>query len=159
MAAAGGAGASRRVYKNVGAHRGDEGDDRSGEGKEEEAKHELSVAASKRTIETYTEVVKKNTEFFTSETPENLINEIGGLFQELGHIVVLDAKKYKFKVTLKQDDGTEESTAPVELTVKILDASNGRFCVEFNRTGGDQLQFFDEFIKVRDELAHLVIAA
>lgn len=151
MAAAGGAGASRRQYKNLGAHRGDE--------EEEEGKHDVAATAIKRILEPYQEVVKKNTEFFTTEIPENLVNEIGGYLQSQGHLTVLDKNKYKFKVTLKQEKGTEEESAPLELTVKILDASNGRYCVEFSRTAGDQLQFFDEFSKIRDELAHLVIAA
>ena len=157
------AGSSRRQYKNVAVHRGERGDD---EDLAEESKHELTV--TKRTLDTYLEVVKKNTEIFTLADPESIINEIGGYLQEQGHAVKLDAKKYKLKAIFKTEEAEEEVEgekdensfveAPIEMTVKILQvegATPAKYCIEFSRNGGDQLQFFEEFSKIRDELAEL----
>lgn len=155
-------GAGRRQYKNVGTHRGDHGDE------EEESKHDLVTV--KRTMEPYLEIVNKNTEFFSTMDPETLINEIGGYLQEKGHVVKLDAKKYKMKVVLKTEveegssgaeGATSEEEPPIEMTVKLLEvqgAESPKYCVEFNRTAGDQLQFFDEYNKIHDELADLANA-
>lgn len=109
-------GAGRRVYKNLGVKRSDEDD-----AEMEEVKHELVLA--KRTLEPYIEVVKRNTEIFTIADPDSIINEVGGFLQDEGHLVSLDAKKYKLKVTLKAEE-VEEGQEPepqVEMTVKILE--------------------------------------
>jgi serine/threonine protein kinase len=101
-----GIGGGRRQYRNVGVHRSEvaEGDD--------ENKHEVQLEEQpvlKRTADKYFEVVKKNTEFFSTRAPEDLVNEIGGLLQEQGHTVKLDDKKYKFTVTLKSAPAEGES--------------------------------------------------
>ena len=44
---------------------------------------------------------------------------------------------------------------PVELVIKILEVSEGKHCVEFTRKAGDQLEFFEEFAKIRDEIADI----
>lgn len=96
-----GIGGGRRQYRNVGVHRGE------GEDKNEENKHEIQLQETpvlKRTTEKYLEIVKKNTEFFSNMSPEELVQEIGGYLQEQGHTVKLDDKKYKFTVTLKAND-------------------------------------------------------
>jgi hypothetical protein len=47
----------------------------------------------------------------------------------------------------------------IEITVKILKvAETEKFCVEFSRSAGDQLCFFDAFNSARNELADLVNA-
>jgi len=74
----------------------------------------LETPVLKRTAEKYLEIVKKNTEFFSLHTPEDLVNEIGGLLQEQGHTIKLDDKKYKFTVTLNSapaDQDDEEGEA------------------------------------------------
>ena len=157
-----GVGAGRRQYKNVTTHRGD-----AEEEQDDEAKHEI-LAPVKRALDPYVEFVKKNTEFFTLENPEALIDEIGGYLQDEGHKVKLDGKKYKFNVTLKSEPAEEEAgageavaeEAPVEMVIKILQvegAAPNKYCVEFSRKGGDQLQFFEEFAKIRDEIAHVIV--
>lgn len=88
------------MYKNLGVKRSDEDD-----AEMEEVKHELVLA--KRTLEPYIEVVKRNTEIFTIADPDSIINEVGGFLQDEGHLVSLDAKKYKLKVTLKAEEVEE----------------------------------------------------
>lgn len=130
----------------------------------EESKHDIGT--TKRAIEPYFEAVKKNTEFFSTSSPDTLVNEIGGYLQEKGHAVKLDPKKYKLKVTLKNEteegssgaEGAVEEEPPVEISIKILEVQEGKYCVEFTRTAGDQLQFFEEYTKIHDELADLANA-
>jgi len=48
----------------------------------------------------------------------------------------------------------------VELVIKILEVEGtGKWCVEFTRKAGDQLEFFEEFAKIRDEVADLTTVA
>ena len=129
---------------------------RSDEEEAEEGKHE--VATHKRTIDAYIEGFKKNTQFFTDKAPEELVNEIGGYLQELHHICVLDDKKYKFRVKLTNGPDAEQEEEPLEFSIKILQAKDGKYCVEFNRVAGNQLQFFETYHGLMDELADLVSA-
>jgi len=46
----------------------------------------------------------------------------------------------------------------VQLTVKILEVEDGKWCVEFNRTAGDQLCFFEAYNRLRDDLSDLANA-
>lgn len=55
--------------------------------------------------------------------------------------------KYKVKVTQPIDVDHE-----LEYTIKVLKVAQDKYCVEFNRNGGDQLEFFRQFNTVRDEL-------
>lgn len=151
----------RRQYRNVGVHRSE-----TAEGGEE-AKHDLVL----RKCDQYFGAVAKNTEFFSTIAPEDLFGEIAATLQEKGHLVTLDPKKYKLKATLKteeedEDEEEEEGDAgakeqeedPVQMTVKILDAGEGKYCVEFSRTAGDQLCFFEAYNRLHSELADLANA-
>ena len=95
-------GAGRRQYKSVatGPKRGNEEEE---EESSEETKHDVQKKYV-RTLDTYIDLVKKNTEFFTTTNPETLVHEIGGYLQQLNHTCVLDNKKYKFKVTLSPSE-------------------------------------------------------
>ena len=152
----------RRQYRTVGVHRGD------AEEGVEEAKHELLEV---RKIDPYFEGVKKNTQFFSTVNPDELLGEIAGVFRDLGHNVEIDSKKYKLKAVLKaeesddeeEEDGQEKQPAEeeqqVELSVKILKVGDAdKYCVEFNRTAGDQLQFFEAYTKVYTDLADMANA-
>lgn len=178
MQAAGGAG--RRQYKSVaavGAHRGDDEADRGEDGAFEESKHEIQAPKKiERTLDAYLPGFKKNTEFFTNWSAESLIHELGGFLQERGHKAVLDGKKYKLRVTLNPNanivdgvkpviDGADpsveqpEEEPPVEFNIKILKVEGSeKLCVEFSRVGGDQLNFFDFYQVIRDELADVANA-
>lgn len=116
-----------------------------------------------RTADKYFGVVKKNTEFFTSHQPEALVDEIGGYLQELHHVCVLDAKKYKFRVKFINPEPAEKAEGaaeeePLEFTIKILNVDDKRHCVEFNRISGNQLQFFETYQGLMEEYADLVSA-
>jgi len=44
------------------------------------------------------------------------------------------------------------------MTIKVLKASPEKFCVEFNRTGGDQLEFFKQYNAIKEVFDDLVVA-
>ncbi len=92
-------------------------------------------------------LVNKNTEFFTTEAPEEVFEELLGYFEEKGYQVAAAADKYKLKVT--QIISEEQD---LEYTIRILRAAPQKYCVEFNRNGGDQLEFFKQFNTAKDEL-------
>lgn len=120
--ASGGYVAARRQYRHV---------IKRGEGAEgEESK--FDVEETKRQIEEYVRLVNKNTEFFTTTDPSEMLEELAGYFEEKGYKFQISKDKYKIKVLI-----TIEGDEPVEITVKILKAAPEKYCVEFNRTNGD----------------------
>jgi hypothetical protein len=92
-------------------------------------------------------LVNKNTEFFTTCCPEETLDEITGYFEEKGYKVNVAQDKYKVKVTLPISGESD-----LEMCVRILKAAPEKYCVEFNRTGGDQLEFFKQFNIIKEEL-------
>lgn len=91
--------------------------------------------------------MNKNTEFFTTEAPEEVFAELLGYFEEKGFKLAAAADKFKLKVNQPIAEDQE-----LEYTVRILKAAPEKYCVEFNRNGGDQLEFFKQFNTVKDEL-------
>ena len=46
------------------------------------------------------------------------------------------------------------------MTIKVLEVTAGeKYCVEFSRSAGDQLVFFEEFLRLRDGVADLANAS
>lgn len=115
--------AQRRAYR--GAHRG-EGDN------EEEEKIE------KRNIEEYIKVVNKNTDMFTTEDPDVLLDIIVDFAEKQGYKYQVAKDKYKIKIEMLI--GEEEK---IDITAKISKVDANKNCIEINRTGGDQLVFFE----------------
>jgi hypothetical protein len=98
-------------------------------------------------------VINKNTEFFTTAEPDLMLDELAGYFEEKGYKFTISKDKYKIKVTITIED--EEA---FEMTVRILKAAPGKYCVEFNRNDGDQLHFFNQFNIIKDVFGDLVDA-
>jgi hypothetical protein len=128
--ATGGFVGGRRQYKKGTVNRG-HGDEGA-----EESKYGLGEE-SKRQLEEYVRLVNKNTEFFTTECPDTVLEEILGYFEEKGYRAQCAKDKYKIKAEI-----LSEEQAPVDMTIKILKADQDKYCVEFQRTNGDQLDFF-----------------
>lgn len=166
IVAAGGNGVGRRQYRNLVVFRSD--------AEENKDKYELSV--SKRLMDDYIRLVHKNTEFFSTVSPNDLLAELAGYLEDRGQKVRIDDNKYKLYVTLNIDFGQEpedeqnqddedmdeeenkkeEEEQAIEMAIKVLRVKeNEKFCVEFTRTGGDQLLFFNAFNTIRDALADL----
>lgn len=138
--ATGGYAAQRRQYRKGTVNRG------HGEEGQEESKYQIEEE-NKRQIEEYVKLFNKNTEFFTTEQPDIILQELEGYFEEKGYKVQVAKDKYKVKVEI-----LSESQAPVEMNIKITKADHEKFCVEFNKSGGDALDFFKHYNTIKDEL-------
>jgi len=143
--AAGGFVAARRQYRNV-VHRGNH------EEGEEESKFEVEEV-KKREIEEYVQYIQKNTEFFSNENPDILLSELAGYFEEKGQKFTMSDDKYKIKAAV-----LVEGLDPIEMNIKILKAAHDKFCVEFNRTGGDQLEFFKQYNVIKEMFDDIIVA-
>lgn len=125
-----------------------------GHGEDGTEEEKYDVEEVKREIEEYVRFVQKNTEFFTTADPETLLGEIAGYFEEKGYTFAVAKDKYKIKGTILVD-----KEDPIDVTVKILKADKDKYCVEFTRTGGDQLQFFNQYAIIKDYFGDLVDAS
>ena len=142
----GGFAAQRRVYRKGvvnRCHPTRKVDENGQEVGEEESKYNLEDNVIE--IEEYNPVVKKTTEFFTTEKPDDILDELVGYFEENGYKPELAKNKYKLKVQVlkeeKKDDGKTELTT-VGMNINITKAAADKYCVEFIRTDGDQFDFF-----------------
>lgn len=76
--------------------------------------------------------------------------------------VVPKAEEPTDDVDMADNENGEEAVKeePVQLIVKILKVEGAveKYCAEFSRKGGNQLEFFDAFTKVRNEIADLATA-
>jgi hypothetical protein len=138
--ASGGYAAQRRQYKKGTVNRGhgEEG---------EENKYALDEE-NKRSLDEYVRVLNKNTEFFTTELPDDILQEILGYCEEKGMKAVAAKDKYKVRV----EGAAAEGGALVEASVVISKAGEGKYCVEFKKAAGDALDFFKLFNKIKEEL-------
>ena len=135
--------AQRRLYRKI---------INRGENEAEEEKY------SERTIEEYVRFVQKNTEFFSTWTPNEIWEELKAYFQEKGYKFETVGDKYKLRVLVNDiavEDEKEQPLPPVEITIKILKAAPEKYCVEFTRTDGDQLVYFTQYGKMMDDLQDL----
>lgn len=137
--ATGGYAAQRRQYRKGTVNRSE-----ATAGVEES---KFNIEEQKRDLEEYVRLVNKNTEFFTTEAAEDVWAELLGYFEEKGYTFTPAADKYKLKVVQPLSEDQE-----IDYTVRILKASHDKLCVEFNRNGGDQFEFFKQFNVVKEEL-------
>lgn len=93
--------------------------------------------------------MRKNvTQFFTTEEPNIVFEELQGYFAEKGYKVQASDDKYKIKVGITSEKGE----LLYEASVLISKVESGKFAVEFNRTQGDSLEFVKTFNTIKDEL-------
>lgn len=102
---------------------------------------------NKRSLDEYVRVLNKNTEFFTTELPDDILQELLGYCEEKGFKAQAAKDKYKVRVEIAQ-----ESQLPVELNIVVSKVAADKYCVEFKRVSGDSLDFFKLFDKIKDEL-------
>ena len=103
-------------------------------------------------IDDYVSVVSKLTEFMTTQSPDDLLDELAGYFEERQAKYEIAKDKYKIKVQLVEDEQL------LQMVVYILKADAGKYCVEFNRTCGDQLLFFKAFTGIKEAFDDIVDA-
>ena len=125
-------GAGRRVYRSPGE-----------DGKTEEEKNG-SELETKMILEEYARVVHKNTELFSTYDPDTLLGTLNEYAETMGASITLAKDKYKAKLSANTESGK------VDIKVRVLKVSEDKYCVEFNRVSGDQLDFFNAYNTIRD---------
>lgn len=140
MKANGGFAAQRRVYRKGAVNRGE------GEANEEN-KYDVEAKAQ-RQLDEYVDAIKSVTQFFTTEEPELVLEELEGYFGEKGYKVQVSPDKYKLKVGITSEKGELLH----EANVLISKVEQGKYAVEFKRTQGDALEFVNTFNVIKEQL-------
>lgn len=71
--------------------------------------------------------MNKNTEFFTTENPDDILDELVGYFEEKKFKVLLAEDKYRVKVALPADQDQDS----IEMNINIMKAGADKYCVDF----------------------------
>lgn len=82
----------------------------------------------------------KNTELFSQQDPDTLFSAMMECAKKQGIICNPSDLKYKVKMEVPTPDGSK-----VGITVELLNCGEEKICVEFVKTFGDYLQFYDSF--------------
>ena len=96
--------------------------------------------------------MNKNTELFSTEDPETLLNAVIDFADKQGYKYEVSKDKYKVKIEILL--GEEK----IDLTAKISKVDPNKYCLEINRTGGDQIVFFEQFKQMKEYLGDLIDA-
>lgn len=118
---------------------------RSGGGDEEGKIDEEALKVPQKKLETYEQIFKSKTEFFTTCNPD-MIEE--ALIEHLRNKEKVEPKvnksKYKIKFSLatKGQDDVLQNTG---IVMNILKVSDSKYCVEFQKTEGNNVLFHEHF--------------
>jgi len=103
-------------------------------------------------LDEYIRVVNKNTELFSSYDADTLLDTICDFAEKQGYKFEVAKDKYKIKLEILL--GEEK----IDITAKITKAAADKYCIEFNRTGGDSILFFEQFKNIREYFGDLINA-
>jgi len=104
-------------------------------------------------MEEYVKIVNKNTELFSLFDAETLWTALLEFVESQGIKHEMAKDKYKMKLQILIPEGDR-----IDMTVKVLKVDHEKVCLEFSRTGGDQLIFFSEFSKIKEYYGDLINA-
>lgn len=107
-----------------------------------------------RVVEEYVRGVAKNTEIFSTFSPDDLLDTVVDLAEKKGYKYTVAGGKYKIKFEILEEDGEK-----VELTAKISRVDKDKNCVEFTRTGGNYLAFYNKFELIKEFFGDIVNAS
>ena len=103
-------------------------------------------------MDEYVRFINKNTELFSTQDPDVLLEEILNYAETQGYKdykVSKDKYKIKLPVVTKVGEYTE-------MTIEILKADQNKVCIDFTRAGGDTLPFYNEFNLIKEYLGELI---
>lgn len=89
---------------------------------------------------------------FSTSEPDILLDTIVDFAEKQGYKYEVSKDKYKVKVEILL--GEEK----IDITAKITKAAAEKYCIEFNRTGGDSILFFDQFKIIKEYFGELIDA-
>jgi serine/threonine protein kinase len=109
----------------------------------------------------YNPNLAKTTAFFTDYTPEQILKELTDSLSSNAIAYNISDKTWKVTFTKTRDEGSEESKEgeqvireQASIQIELLDAGDGKVCVEFKRKQGSSMIFYDQFNMLRDEIGH-----
>ena len=124
-------------------HRGTKGYNRGiADGEEEEKGEGL------RELQEWVDVAKKNTEFFSNESADDLLASIDLYFTEKQYKFEVSDKKYKVKFQILYEDKDN-----VEGVIRLLKVNDNQNCVEVSKVAGEKLTFMNEYKEFERALA------
>lgn len=97
--------------------------------------------------------MKKNTEIFSLNPPDELLDAVIDFIEKSGYKHKLVDSQYKVKYQILSE-GEEE----VDVTAKITRVNKDKYCIEFERKGGDSLAFYNHFNNIKEFLGDLINA-
>ncbi len=131
--------ASRRTYRSKGHDRG-EGTEENGE----ESKYD--VEQDIRKLGDYVKAVNKNTELFSSENADTILDTLVDYADKNGFSDYTVAKD-KYKVKLPYISAKGEKAI---IKVEISKVDSNTVCVDFTKGDGDSLVFYKGFNQIKE---------
>ena len=113
------------------------------------------------TMKPYVQKLAKTTAFFTDYTPEQILKELTDSLAQNSVAFEISDKTWKVTFTKTREEASEESKEGEQvireqatIQIELLDAGDGKVCVEFKRKQGSSMIFYDQFNMLRDEIGH-----
>lgn len=94
--------------------------------------------------------MNKNTELFSTSDADTLLDTIVDFAEKQGYKYQVAKDKYKVKLEILL--GEEK----IDISAKISKAAADKYCIEFNRTGGDSMLFYDQFKNIKEYFGDLI---
>ncbi len=97
-------------------------------------------------MDPYERIVHRNTEFFSTEKEDVLMQELIQYADSQGYKVTLAKDKFKAKVAVLLEGGEV-----VEIKANIMKVDENKVCVEFSKGGDyDSMKFYEEYAKIKE---------
>lgn len=110
----------------------------------------MKAEDEKDCLEPYNQIIKKNTELFSVYSAETLLSALKAFCTEKGLKYDVQQDKHKIKITFPSED--------MQVVCKILSLNEDTNCLEFNRTRGSCMTFYDQFSHLKEFLGDLVLS-
>lgn len=95
--------------------------------------------------------MNKNTEIFSTYSPEELLGTIVDFAEKTGYKYQVADSKFKVKLEILEEGGEK-----VEIQARISRVDKEKYCVEFNRISGDSLDFYQKFGLIKEFFGELI---
>ena len=125
---------------------------------EEEAKDPSIV---RLVLKPYNQSLGKSTSFFTDYKADRVLKALVDILEKNAVTYEISNKTWKISFTKTRDadanakEGEPCITESAGIIIELLDAADGKICVEFKRKFGSSMIFYDWFNTLRDEIAHV----
>merc|ERR1712014_168013 len=109
----------------------------------------------------YNPQLAKTTAFFSFYTPVQILKELTDSLNSNNVSYNISNTNWKVTFIKTREEGNEETKEgeqvireQASIQIELLDAGDGKVCVEFKRKQGSSMIFYDQFNMLRDEIGH-----